>query len=133
MRIVTSWVGAALMIVGICGCGESGPTRYRLSGAVLFDGKPLPAGRIVFTPDGSLKNSGPQGVAEIRDGRYDTGSSGGKGIAGGPTVIFVTGLEGPGKVLCEQELKAELPRSDSTYDINLSKPAGPPSTPVKEI
>src|SRR5688500_9039620 len=94
-------VAAAVVAAG---CGDSGPKRHRVSGEAKFDGQPIPYGDVVFTPDGSKKNSGPQGIAHIRDGKFDTAGEDGKGVAGGPTVVHVTGLTGPGgKLLCEYE------------------------------
>jgi hypothetical protein len=133
MRRFAACLILVLLLVATTGCGEQGPRRYRLSGAVLLDGKPIAAGQMVFTPDSAVKNSGPQGVAEIHDGRYDTALAGGKGIAGGPTVIRVTGLSGAGgKLLCDQEMTVDLPRADSTHDINLQGTTAPPRA-VKEI
>lgn len=112
------------MLIGLIGCGEGGPQRLRLSGAATYDGKPIPYGDVLFTPDGSKKNSGPQGIAQIRDGRYDTSESDGKGFAGGPTIVRVTGLTGPGgKLLCEYEYPVELPRESGTFDIEVPKKA----------
>ncbi|HVL13077.1 MAG TPA: hypothetical protein VM529_10960 [Gemmata sp.] len=117
-----------LFLLGLAaGCAESGPPRLRLSGDAKFDGQPIPYGDVVFTPDDSKKNSGPQGFANIRDGRYDTSASGGKGFAGGPTVVRVTGLTGEGgKLLCEYEYKVDLPRDDGTHNIDVPKSAAGP-------
>jgi hypothetical protein len=88
----------------------------------MFDGQPIPYGDVLFTPEGA--NPGPQGIAMIKDGRYDTAAANGKGIAGGPTVVRVTGLTGPGgKLLCEYEYAVELPREDTTHNVEVS-PAG---------
>src|SRR6266540_5886869 len=95
MKLQVAAVGVLVFGV-VAGCGDSGPKRLRLTGTATFDGKPIPYGDVVFTPDGSQKNSGPQGIAQIRDGKYDTAGSDGKGFAGGPTVVHVTGLTGPG-------------------------------------
>src|SRR3954467_9274669 len=111
MRAKRRWLGAVVLAaVMALGCSESGPKRHRVWGTVTYDGQPIPFGSVVFTPDGAQKNSGPQGIAEIHDGKYDTGATGGKGIGGGPTIIQVTGLSGPGgKPLCDHEQKADLP------------------------
>jgi hypothetical protein len=102
------------------GCTDDGPKRFRVSGDAVFDGRPIPHGDVLFTPDDSKKNSGPQGIAVIKDGKYDTAAAGGKGIAGGPTVIRVTGLGEPGgKLLCEYEYKADLPREDATHKVEV--------------
>jgi hypothetical protein len=128
------WVGAVVLAAAAAGCADDGPKRYRLSGAVKLDGEPVPYGEVLFTPDGSKQNDGPQGIAYIRDGRYDTGTLDGKGVAGGPTVLRVTGFSGPGgKLLCEVELPADLPRADGPYDIAVPKPKAAPKGPGKEI
>src|SRR5438034_1345515 len=104
MKPLRNWFGLALAaaLVAAPGCADPGPKSYPVSGAVTFDGRPIPYGEVIFTPDGAQKNSGPQGIAKIQDGRYDTRAAGGKGMAGGPTVIRVNGMTGPGgKTLCE--------------------------------
>jgi hypothetical protein len=116
----------------LAGCAPGEPHRYRVSGEAKFDGQPIPYGDVLFTPDGAKGNSGPQGIAPIRDGRYDTAAAGGKGIAGGPTVLKITGLTGPGgKLLCEYELRVDLPRAASTHPIDVPKKgaAKPSQTP----
>ena len=115
-----------LMLVLIVGCGESGQERHRVSGTVKFDGKDIPYGEVLITPDDEKKNSGAQGIAPIRDGKYDTSATGGKGYGGGPAVIRVTGLTGEnGKLLCEYEYRTYLPREDATLDITVP-PEGAP-------
>jgi len=121
MKLQVAAVGVLVFGV-VAGCGDSGPKRLRLTGTATFDGKPIPYGDVVFTPDGSQKNSGPQGIAQIRDGKYDTAGSDGKGFAGGPTVVHVTGLTGPGgKLLCEYEYPVDLPREDGAHNIEVPK------------
>ncbi len=123
MRILalTAWVVAVLASVG-CSNSPSQPTRYHVSGEALFDGQPIPYGDVLFTPEGA--NPGPQGIAMIQNGRYDTAAADGKGIAGGPTVVRVTGLTGPGgKLLCQYEYAVELPRKDTTHQVEVP-PAG---------
>lgn len=136
MRASSLVVCLSAVVLPAGGChSESGPKAYRLSGEVTYDGKPIPYGQVLFTPDGAAGNSGPQGIANIRDGKYDTAWSEGKGIAGGPTVIRVTGFAKEGaSPLCEVELKADLPRADGTHNIDV--PAGkapPPKTVGPEI
>jgi hypothetical protein len=127
MNAIRRWFGAAalLVVAAALGCADSGPKSYRVSGSVKLDGAPIPYGEVLFTPDADRQNSGPQGIAEIRDGKYDTRSAGGRGMPGGPTVIRVNGMSGPGgKTLCEYELKADLPRNDTSgYDIDVPKNA----------
>ena len=115
------WLGGVALVAALgafAGCSkQDAPLRYNVSGAVTLDGQPIPYGEVLFTPDAAKNHSGPQGIAPIRDGRYDTGASGGKGVAGGPTVVRVTGFASEGgKLLCDVELPAELPRADGTYN-----------------
>ena len=74
------------------GCGGDGSNR--MSGKVTFNGKPVPAGKIYFTPDGSKGNSGPAGYAEIKDGEYDTST--GKGSVKGAVIVAIEGID-PGQ------------------------------------
>ncbi|WDI44490.1 hypothetical protein [Bremerella sp. P1] len=77
-----------------CSSGDDGPKRYRVSGDVLYDGEPLPAGKIFFTPDTEAGNSGPGGYTDIVDGRYDTDWDNAKGVVPGPHTIRVEGFDG---------------------------------------
>jgi hypothetical protein len=128
------------LVIGFAACAlvgcsaDNGPKRFRVSGDAKFDGQPIVYGDVLFTPDGSKGNAGPQGIAQIRNGKFDTAAPDGKGIAGGPTVIRVTGLTGPGgKVVCEYEMKTDLPRADGTFDINVPKAAAPRPANQKDI
>jgi hypothetical protein len=86
-----SSVAAAIALVGLVGCG--GSRTLELSGTATFGGKPIPAGRIYFTPDTKKGNNGPQGFAEIKDGTFDT-RDGGRGPVGGPTIVILAGNDG---------------------------------------
>lgn len=110
-----------LLVLGVlAGCSDSEPKRFRVSGEVTFDKQPIAHGEILFTPDGTKQNSGPQGIARIKDGKFDTAGTDGKGIAGGPTVVRITGFTAQGgKILCETELRFDLPRSDSTQSFDV--------------
>lgn len=116
----------ALVFLSGCSGGDS-QKRFRLTGAATFDGKPIPFGEVLFTPDGNKGNSGAQGIAPIRDGKFDTSMPDGKGIGGGPMMIRVTGFSGPGgKLLCEFETQANLPLADGKHDILIPKEAANP-------
>jgi len=124
------------LTVAVCGAGcstSSGPPSYKLSGDITFDNQPIPKGEIVFTPDGSKGNSGPQGVAAIEGGKYDTSKPGGSGIGGGPTKIRVTGQTADGKLMCEYEYSEELPKKDSTLEIKVPATAANRKPPSPEI
>jgi hypothetical protein len=127
MKTIRRWLGTALFLCPcalVLGCGEGGPKSYAVSGVVKLDGQPIPYGEVIFTPDARQHNSGPQGIAEIHDGQFDTHAGGGKGMPGGPTVIRVNGMSGPGgRTLCEYEFRVDLPRDTTTYDIEVPKSA----------
>lgn len=126
-------VAAAILVAAacsLCGCRESGPARHRVRGAVTFAGAPVRSGRIVFEPDGGRGNSGPQGFAVIRDGRYDTAERDCKGAVGGPTLVIIDGLEFregvdatmSGRLLFPtHEERIDLPKSDTTRDFDVPK------------
>lgn len=119
----------ALFAIGslvVAGC-NNGPKRVEVSGDVSFDGKPLPAGRIFFNPDFTKGNDGPQGYAEIKNGKYNTRSSG-KGACGGATVVKIEGYEAgagdkPGfvgaKLFNEYETKLDLPLETCTRNFDV--------------
>ena len=84
---------AACALVLICGVAAwSGCTQeeklYRVSGVVTYDGKPIAKGLIFFDPQAG----GPQGFANILEGKYDTKQ--GKGVRGGAYNIRVNGFDG---------------------------------------
>lgn len=126
--LCAGFVMAALGLV--TGCGSSGPDRQRLHGEISLNGQPIPAGMVVFTPDASAGNSGPQGVATIKDGKYDTAGTEGRGFAGGPTVIRVTGQDANQGLICEYEFRAELPKDDSTLKIEVPATAAQNRAPA---
>lgn len=118
-----------VLLVATAGCQPAGPQRYHLSGQVSFAGSPVPAGTIVFEPDASQGNDGPQGVAIIVNGLFDT-ARGGKGTVGGPHRVTILGCDGvnvnevspQGKPLFEPFVTtADLPKNRG--EINFEVPA----------
>jgi len=117
------WMLLVAGCLAACGCGggaEPGPARFRLSGKVTFDGKPVPVGTIYFEPE-----SGPAGNAQIKDGQYDTAN--GKGIVGGAHTVMIEGYDGHGANPGEMgkpifkpfRAKQDLPASDGTKDFEI--------------
>jgi hypothetical protein len=112
----------AIFVSSFVGCTKQ-EKLYRVSGAVTYNGKPIPKGLIFFDP----KAGGPQGFANILDGKYDTAK--GKGIRGGEYEIRVNGFDGKeapeapfGQGLFPEYTGAkELPAADSTYDLDITK------------
>jgi hypothetical protein len=125
------WVAVCMLAAALTGCGgPSGPPRFRVSGPVTCGGRPVPHGEILFSPDGRQGNKGPQGIAIIKDGRYDTEGSRAPGASGGPTVVRVTALESPGGgLIAEHELTIDLPGADSEQPIEIPAPAKPGRAP----
>src|SRR5438477_2758334 len=124
----TALVLATLLAVMLVGCG--GRKIYSLSGTITFQGKPVPAGQIVFEPDASAGNSGQAAFAKIKDGRYDTRIDG-SGTLGGPHLVRIHGRDGipRGELLNglplfrrDYETKVDLPKADAKQDFEV--PAG---------
>jgi hypothetical protein len=145
-RITISGAGCfavgALPMLGLlllAGCsGSQGPHRYDLSGKVIYRGAPVPAGYILFVPDGENGNPGPGAHALIVDGVYRTPPS--RGTIGGPHWVTIVGFDnskpeadrnpeeqahrhhGPrfdrrGKRLFPTfQVQIDLPRQAATYD-----------------
>jgi hypothetical protein len=98
------------------------------------NGEPVPYGEILFTPDGGKGNSGPQGIAMIQNGKYDTAGTRAPGVAGGPTVVLVTALaDNKGKLICEYQFSLDLPKSDTTHNIEVPASALPKKSKAPEI
>lgn len=126
-------VCAVVALVGLtAGCGQKGPTRYRVSGSVTFKGQPVPVGAIQFNPDTSKGNSGAAAFAGIKAGRFDSATDG-LGTVGGPQIVTVEAFDGKvvdrdllpnGKPLVRGFRKSyDLPKAaDATLDIELAAP-----------
>ncbi len=122
-------VTAIVLVLLLSGCG--GEKIYHLSGAVTFQGKPVPAGHIVFEPDTSAGNSGAASFATIKDGRYDTRSLNGHGSVGGPHHVRILGLDGIPRgellngmpVFPEYSTTADLPKADATQEFDVPRSA----------
>ena len=137
---IWNWLSAlsiTLALVTVAGCGGNGdPRQNNLSGNVTFGGKPIPAGSIVFEPDVSKGNTGPQGRADIRDGEYDTSATG-KGTVGGPYIVRITGFDRVEEneyqpatpLFAEYRLEADLP--DETGEMDFEVPADAPKKSTK--
>jgi hypothetical protein len=113
----------------LAGCGQdSGGGKVHVSGTATFNGQPIPAGQVTFTP--AAGNSGPQGFADIRDGKYDT-SSGGQGTVGGPHDVRITGFDAavaPDRptvkaLFNEYTVKIDLPKEGPKATQDLEVPA----------
>ena len=110
----------------LVGCGEAGPARYDVSGTVSYQGKPLPAGLIMFDPDITKGNDGPQGFAHIKDGRYNTAETE-SGPVGGPHIVRIQGFDGVAgqelpmgrPLFTDYQTPADIPAETSTLDFEV--------------
>ena len=128
-----------LAVSFISGCGgQDGPQRFRISGAVSYDGKPVPFGTITFDPDSMAGNSGPQAAAMIVDGKYDTGIA--QGVVGGPHIVRITGSSrqptstdpNSEPLFDNYEVKEDFEKQTSTKDFSVKKRAGTTNTLPKK-
>jgi hypothetical protein len=88
-----------LALLAIAGC-EGRPTRYKVSGQVLIDGKPLPAGQMIVMPDNARRAT----AILDENGRftlttYDQDGQG-DGVVPGTHKVGITAFEnvGPNKL-----------------------------------
>ena len=117
------WSFALLTLAAFSGCAK-GEKLYNVSGTVTHGGNPIPKGVISFVP----REDGPQGFANIWDGKYDTAKEG-QGVRGGAYDIRVIGFDGKqvndapfGNALFPEYNGAkELPQADTTYDLDVPK------------
>lgn len=98
------------------GCGKPKVPRYNLSGTVTYQGKPVPAGRILFEPDIRKGNDGPQGYSDIKEGKYGTDRFG-KGAVSGPLVVTIIGTTGEGASEANLLGRPLFPRYQTTIDL----------------
>lgn len=125
-----------------CGRAPDGPPRFVLRGKVTFDGKPVGAGFITFSPSAKGGNSGPGGGAPIVNGQYVTPRD--KGVVGGAYDVRIVGYDGkPTEVEGEKlpdglplfapfDTTVDLSKSDSEKDFEVPKNAEPRNIPTQE-
>ena len=82
--------GLSCLLSQSCGSSGGSETLYDVSGTVTFAGKPVPYGSVLFVADAEEGNSGPQGVATIEDGKFDTANAG-RGVVGGAYTVIIKG------------------------------------------
>lgn len=119
-----------ILIGGLCcllsqSCGSNGtsPNLYDVSGTVTHDGKPVPYGSILFVADADDGNTGPQGVAEINDGKFNTAMAG-RGVVGGAYKVIIKGRseqasaeddegQGPAPLFADYQTAVVFPEENS--------------------
>jgi hypothetical protein len=122
------WILAACALPS-CGPTNDGPPRYILRGQVTFEGKPVPAGFITFSPSADRGNQGPGGGAPIVNGSYVTPRD--KGIVGGAYDVRIVGYDGKATVMEGEQLPdgsplfrpfettVDFPKEDSVKDFDV--------------
>jgi len=121
--VLRHWSFALLTFAAFSVCAK-GENLYNVSGTVTHGGNPIPKGVISFVP----REDGPQGFANIWDGKYDTAKEG-QGVRGGAYDIRVIGFDGKqvndapfGNALFPEYNGAkELPQADTTFDLDVPK------------
>lgn len=118
-----------VVILAAAGCSpvEKGPTRFAVRGQVMFDGKPVPKGRIAFEPDAAAGNMGPGGYGSIDNGTYATYPR--MGAVGGPHLVRISGFDGVpsgemiegGPLFAEYTTTIDLPLNNTTVDFDIPK------------
>ncbi|PQO25805.1 hypothetical protein C5Y96_23650 [Blastopirellula marina] len=96
LRTDTLAFTACLLLIGCLtslGCQAKSSDRFVLSGEATYDGKPIPSGELIFTPDTGRGNKGPQGKARIVDGKFSTENNG-RGVVGGPHRVELRAYDG---------------------------------------
>ncbi|MCZ2341781.1 MAG: hypothetical protein LC104_08290 [Bacteroidales bacterium] len=93
--ITTARFLTASLIMVICGlgCSNADSGRQSIEGTVTFAGQPVAEGTIYFEPDVKAGNDGPQGVADIHDGKFETRPE--FGCWTGPHIVRVMIPPGP--------------------------------------
>lgn len=133
-------VCASVGVLALCAGCDRGPQRYEVSGRITYDGKEVPAGRIVLTPDHTKGNSGPQGVARVNAGVLKTEPE--RQVVGGPHWIQLLAYDGvayedregvmpQGRALFPlTQVAVDLPLADAKLDIRVTPGATEPQVEV---
>lgn len=115
------WVGAAAVVV-LTGCGPTYPTGTPLKGTLTYEGKPVAYGLINIAPDTVRGNKGVFGVAEVRDGEYQTSPDYAPTL--GPVIVSVQVFDGPppnNKMIANiMEFPVEIPPGSTSWDFKMS-------------
>jgi hypothetical protein len=95
------------VLLALAGCGRSGPATYPVSGAVSYNGKPVPDGSIVFM---SADNHLAADAGKIHDGRFEFAAKAGK------KKVEIRAVREVGKVIPSMGVKARQSYIPATYN-----------------
>ena len=143
MRVSFVLVGA--LLVGLPACTR-GPRTFPVKGTVMYNGKPVPKGTVLFTP----MNGGSTATGEINeDGTYRlTTYKSGDGACAGEYRVVIMAMEGPMQgdppkapppiipdkysSLALSDLKATVQEGDNVCDFTLVGSTKKPTAPKEE-
>ncbi|WP_417387992.1 hypothetical protein [Gimesia sp.] len=116
-------LGFSCLLLTACGASSSGPERFVLSGEVLHNGQPVPAGQVILMPDTAKGNQGPGAVGTIENGRWHTDPE--KGPVSGPHIAMLNGyasaeatIPGGDPPMLFTEYKTEIDVTKDASDVN---------------
>lgn len=114
-------LGALLLLTG---CQQEQADGFLVSGTVTYQGKPVPRGTLLLTPDTSKGNSGPAVSLDIVDGKFETPSTAKTRHQGGAYRVYIDGFDGNAKpeaelplgraLFMEYETEVTLPEEDAS-------------------
>jgi hypothetical protein len=113
IRRLLGGVGVFALAV-VCTSCSSKAEMGQISGKVTFQGKPVPAGWISFTPE---PGKGAVRVCQIKDGVYDSSKEGDPGIHPGKNLVKIAGFDG-NKVPLWGQGKQIFNPIDETFDVH---------------
>ena len=121
-------VALGVSLALLAGC-SSKPPMAQLSGMVTFQGRPVPAGWISFTPEAGV---GSVRVCQIKDGVFDSSKEGEPEIFPGKNLVRIAGFDGKKVPLWGQGKQIfnpvddviDLPAGTSTRDFVIPESAG---------
>ena len=123
------WGGVCAAILLLSGC-EGADGRRPVSGAVMCGGKPVVYGTISFDPDTTKGVDGPQGSAEIRNGRYKTAPE--WGARSGAHIVNIVGWDAApeagmlGAPICRHTTQADVSAAGGVLDFDVPPAKVPP-------
>jgi hypothetical protein len=123
----------------VLGCKKSGAQRVDIAGKVVYGGTVIKTGFVLFTPDTLKGGKGPQGLAFIKDGKFDTRKEKGKGVSPGPQRVQINGFDG--NITEEKEYGNPLfpsytvhqSISQSNLELNFDVPKNSPQIPDNKL
>lgn len=122
------WAARAVCLLPLATCiaCSKGDGRVNMSGSVTWKGQSVPAGMILFNPDVKAGNIGPQGMAPIENGRYDTRGTGGRPVTPGAHTATIHGYDGKNidedhrrgkRLFMPAEVAVTAPQNSGTVDL----------------